>query len=326
LKSILHIILLLTLSTNLALADGDLVSKDFPLKAIRGKVKDSSGTAEFVALKGNLPIPTSSFVSIKGLYPKKIDLNPVGYVLPTPGISINCEPGTTTHAVAEGTISSILKVKGSGLVVMIRHGVYRTIYSGIEKSEVKKGDKVEAGQLLGTIATLGGKTELNFQMWETKDAMVKIDPAKWITQRPQTPKQLGERVFFALQSNDSAAFIDLIFTKNDCDLMVQHADGSESLKKQVATSMYGIAETLRTHADSNFNEIRKTVKDAGIDWQTAQIYNVDYKIRTANNLESTRIIIICRHSGGTFGIKLSECRKSDAWLMLDQLEIRFPNH
>ena len=48
------------------------------------------------------------------------------------------------------------------------------------KAVVKKGDKVKTGQALGTVDTIGGETQLHFQIWSGKTPQ---NPEIWLRPR-----------------------------------------------------------------------------------------------------------------------------------------------
>ena len=71
-------------------------------------------------------------------------------------------------------------VSGGNTAVIIRHGIYLTVYSNLVNVQVKSGDKVSVKQTIGTVATDnedGDKTVLKFQIWKEN---VKLNPEDWI--------------------------------------------------------------------------------------------------------------------------------------------------
>ena len=64
--------------------------------------------------------------------------------------------------------------------VIIQHGNYRTVYSGLASVSVKKGDKVKAKQAIGTIYSDpedDNATTLFFQIWLNKNI---LNPEQWL--------------------------------------------------------------------------------------------------------------------------------------------------
>ena len=68
------------------------------------------------------------------------------------GIDISAEAGDTIVAALAGTVSSVKKDNTMGYVVEIEHsGGQVTRYAGLSKTTVSSGDKVNAGQSIGTV-------------------------------------------------------------------------------------------------------------------------------------------------------------------------------
>ena len=62
--------------------------------------------------------------------------------------------------------------------ILVKHDDFFTVYSKLETVSVKKGDKLKAGQNIGTLGTdTDGKTELHFEVWQGNQRM---DPQKWL--------------------------------------------------------------------------------------------------------------------------------------------------
>jgi septal ring factor EnvC (AmiA/AmiB activator) len=60
----------------------------------------------------------------------------------------------------------------------VRHGNYLSVYCQLDKINVKSGDKVKAGDILGEIAEdASGHTRLLFQLRQEKQ---KLNPTQWI--------------------------------------------------------------------------------------------------------------------------------------------------
>ena len=88
--------------------------------------------------------------------------------------------GAKARAVYEGTVSATIML-GSEYAVIVQHGTYRTVYSGLSALSVKQGDNVSTKQTLGTIKTDAAddnKTELYFQIYEGKNL---LNPESWIS-------------------------------------------------------------------------------------------------------------------------------------------------
>ena len=96
------------------------------------------------------------------------------------GIDISTAQGSTARSVFAGEVSRVFMVSGGNTAIIIRHGIYLTVYSNLVNVQVSSGDKVSVKQTIGTIATDnedGNKTVLKFQIWKEN---VKLNPEDWI--------------------------------------------------------------------------------------------------------------------------------------------------
>ncbi len=96
------------------------------------------------------------------------------------GINISTEAGAKVRAVFNGEVSRVFGITGGNTAVIIRHGKYLTVYSNLREVTVKKGDKVDTKQNIGTVFTDhddGNKSILKFQIWRENQ---KLDPEEWI--------------------------------------------------------------------------------------------------------------------------------------------------
>jgi len=97
------------------------------------------------------------------------------------GIDITTVQGATARAVFSGEVSRVFQVSGGNAAVIIRHGLYLTVYSNLVNVQVKSGQKVSIKQTIGTIGTDNedeNKTVLKFQIWKEN---TKLNPEDWIT-------------------------------------------------------------------------------------------------------------------------------------------------
>jgi len=93
------------------------------------------------------------------------------------GIDIKGSAGCAAKACYAGTVSSIFQYAGR-YIVMIRHGKYISVYSGLSSVSVGNGSKVSTGQSLGTV----GKDEtgnyvLHFQLRKESS---RLNPEQWV--------------------------------------------------------------------------------------------------------------------------------------------------
>lgn len=136
--------------------------------------------ADFEKNKGKLPWPvrTGTVVLRYGTQPHPVVKTAT---MNSNGVRIATDPNSKARAVFGGTVSEIIAVKGSSLMVMVRHGDYITIYNHLANVDVRKGQQVALGQDLGDIAVnkTDGRTTLYFVMYKNNQ---KLNPEEWIYQ------------------------------------------------------------------------------------------------------------------------------------------------
>ena len=76
-------------------------------------------------------------------------------------------------------VSRIFFIKGEGKAVLINHGEYFSVYSGLKEVFVKTGEKVLTKEDIGVVLTSkqDKKTQLHFEIWKGYD---KENPSKWL--------------------------------------------------------------------------------------------------------------------------------------------------
>ena len=135
-------------------------------------------SSNFTANKGKLPWPLEKgvIVSSFGIQKNKAIS---GIETKNNGIDFNTDPGQNCRVIFDGTISRIFFIKGKGKAVLVNHGNYFTVYSGLQDVIVKSGDQVIAKQKIGTIITseTTKETKLHFEIWKGKETQ---NPVKWL--------------------------------------------------------------------------------------------------------------------------------------------------
>src|SRR5690606_11823288 len=67
------------------------------------------------------------------------------------GIDISAPKNAQVRAVFEGEVTSVLNIPGAGKVIILKHGNYRTVYTNLQDSYVKTGDKVTTKMVIGSL-------------------------------------------------------------------------------------------------------------------------------------------------------------------------------
>lgn len=134
-------------------------------KATSRKPVDIKLDAEFAKNKGKLPWPAEGpVVDHFGQH-----YHPVFKSVKLPfnnGVNISLGKGTSVKAVFDGEVKQIVVMPGYNKCVLIQHGNYFSFYCKLGACNVKTGDKVKTGEVIGTVDTIDGVTQLHFQIWK----------------------------------------------------------------------------------------------------------------------------------------------------------------
>jgi septal ring factor EnvC (AmiA/AmiB activator) len=131
--------------------------------------------ANFASNKGGLPWPVDNGIVSIPFGTSKVE----GLTMDNPGITISTpSAGSTVKAVFDGEVSAVSNT-GDGMMVMIRHGKYFTVYSNLSSASVNRGDAVRTGQAIGRAAEAddGSGGQVDFMlMIESKN----VNPQPWL--------------------------------------------------------------------------------------------------------------------------------------------------
>lgn len=134
---------------------------------------------DFTLNKGKLPWPVTKGVIISS-FGKHEHPALKGVMVENNGVDIRSEMGANARVVFEGEVVSVFFLPGLQNCVIVKHGEYFTVYSGIETVSVKPNQKVTVKQSLGKL--FSDKTDNNFtkvhiEVWKGKE---KLDPQLWL--------------------------------------------------------------------------------------------------------------------------------------------------
>jgi len=132
---------------------------------------------DFVANKGKLPWPVTG--SITAHFGKQY--HPVFKSLKLPdnnGITVAVPAECQIKAVFDGVVAQITVMPGYHQCILVQHGNHFTLYSKIKSINVKPGEKIKTGQVIGTVDTINGETTFHFEIWN--DRTLPEDPEIWL--------------------------------------------------------------------------------------------------------------------------------------------------
>ncbi len=133
-------------------------------------------SATFEGNKTKFAWPASGFISQKFGRQNHPVLKRI--ILQNDGINIQTKQNEKVKAIFEGEVRAVAFIPSIGNSVIISHGDYFTVYSGLKEVLVNKGQKVSTNQEIGQVLTNGdGISELRFQI---RKNTAPVDPEQWL--------------------------------------------------------------------------------------------------------------------------------------------------
>lgn len=132
----------------------------------------------FEVQKGYLEWPVKNSVIISSFGEKK---HPVydKITIRNDGINFLVPAFSEVNVVYDGEVSKIVSLPTNQFAIIIKHGTYFTVYSGLDHIKVESGDTVQKGDVIGNFENYENKLILNFQIWQGTN---KINPYHWLKQ------------------------------------------------------------------------------------------------------------------------------------------------
>lgn len=140
---------------------------------------DTKLAGQFEANKGKLPWPVEGVImeSFGQHY------HPVYKTVKLPfnnGVNVAVDPGSEVKAVFDGEVRQVIVMPGYNKCVLVQHGNYFTFYCKLASVNVKAGQKITTGQVLGRVDTISGETQVHFQLWKDRTPQ---NPENWLKPR-----------------------------------------------------------------------------------------------------------------------------------------------
>lgn len=132
-------------------------------------------SADFRSNRGRLPWPVSNAKILQSFGTDRTGRN---VSVSHESLKLQTSSGATVKAVFSGTVTSTLTLNGLK-VIIISHGEFFSVYSNLASFSVSKGQKVSAGQAIGTVANdpdLDAPV-LDFQVWQ---GQIPMNPQSWL--------------------------------------------------------------------------------------------------------------------------------------------------
>lgn len=166
-----------------ARARADADNRRRPRPDPKATMPDFNTAPSFALSKGRLPWPVNRRSAIVSTFGRHVHSAHEKVTTQNNGIDFDTSPGASARAVFAGTVSAVVVMPGYHNVVLLRHGEYITVYAGIAQLDVRKGQHVAAGQLLGTLFSDpndNNRTRLHFELRHERD---KLNPEEWLVHR-----------------------------------------------------------------------------------------------------------------------------------------------
>jgi septal ring factor EnvC (AmiA/AmiB activator) len=127
--------------------------------------------------KGSLPWPVPAG-AIGSKFGRHAHESISGIEVNNKGVDFITSANAEIYTVFSGTVTSVFNIQGAGMNVIVTHGAYKTVYSGLQNVYVAVGSKVNTKDKIGTVADNGEGYVLHFELG-------KVSEAGWVPQNPE---------------------------------------------------------------------------------------------------------------------------------------------
>lgn len=135
---------------------------------------------DFGSYKGRLPFPiTGKYTIVKRFGRQKHPTLP-HVEITNSGIDMATAAGASVRSVFDGEVSAVFRPDGYNNVVVIRHGRYMTVYANLGTLSVSTGQKVKAGQQIGTVYADPNDDHRSVLHFEIRNQKQKENPELWL--------------------------------------------------------------------------------------------------------------------------------------------------
>ena len=91
---------------------------------------------------------------------------------------IEAARGTAVHALYDGRVAYADWLPGMGLLIIVDHGGYMSLYAHNEQLYKAVGARVEGGESIATVGDTGGRSQPGLYL-EIRRGAKAIDPVPW---------------------------------------------------------------------------------------------------------------------------------------------------
>ncbi len=130
----------------------------------------------------------------------------------------------------------------------------------------------------------------------------------------ESPKELGKRVFSALQNYDLSLYQQLIALDTDCEYITENLSEADSI--EMLPILLQKSERANEDSELIFSNTIDEIYMHEIDLLQTSIIQIRYTIKSNEAVETTDIHLVLRYMNKTFKIIVEDCVKSSSWLIL----------
>jgi septal ring factor EnvC (AmiA/AmiB activator) len=137
-------------------------------------------SAAFERNRSSLPWPVLRGI-ITGKFGTQSHPTLPGITFENNGIDISTEESSSVLSVFSGNVSSVFPIPGAGQTVILSHGAFRTVYSNLKGVVLKKGDRIEAREKIGSVRPNNSQYVLHFEVWKVAgNSQTPQNPSTWL--------------------------------------------------------------------------------------------------------------------------------------------------
>ncbi len=148
-----------------------------------GSYKEDAGIAkmsgEFQNNKKKMPVPiTGAYLLVEKFGERNAVEGKGSVMINNGGLTFKGTKGAKARAIFKGTVSTVFH-HNDYTCVLVRHGKYISVYCNVDNVQVKSGDEIKAGTIIGDVTTNAedGNPQLLFQLYREKTL---LNPAEWL--------------------------------------------------------------------------------------------------------------------------------------------------
>ncbi|PZX19413.1 septal ring factor EnvC (AmiA/AmiB activator) [Breznakibacter xylanolyticus] len=148
------------------------------IRELASKSSSKGKSSDFEKNKGKLIWPVINGVVVNQYGEHE---HPVlkGVMVKNNGIDIQVSQNLNVHSIFSGEVSRVVAIPGYNKAVIIRHGMFLTVYANLAEIQVKQGQKVATNDLLGVVFSSNDSSSkiLHFEIWNENK---KVNPLDWL--------------------------------------------------------------------------------------------------------------------------------------------------